>query len=95
MTHNNKDNIKYLDETVFQTILKRENLNYGGLSVDKGSGSGIFPDPNPGDPKRPDPTGSATLVKTQYVFPKPLYLLNASGKILKKKGNNTNHPCIQ
>ena len=29
-------------------------------------GSGIFPDPDPGDPKRPDPTGSgfgsATLV---------------------------------
>ena len=33
-----------------------------GLFVDKGSGSGIFPDP--GDPKRPDPTGSgsATLM---------------------------------
>ena len=32
--------------------------------VDKGSGSGIFPNPDPGDPKRPDPTasGSATLV---------------------------------
>ena len=31
--------------------------------MDKGSGSGIFPDP--GDPKRPDPTGSgsATLVE--------------------------------
>ena len=29
-------------------------------------GSGIFPDPDPGDPKRPDPTesGSATLVLT-------------------------------
>ena len=23
--------------------------------MDKGSGSGIFPDPDPGDPKRPDP----------------------------------------
>ena len=34
--------------------------------MDKGSGSGIFPDPDPGDPKRPDPTGSgsATLVFT-------------------------------
>ena len=32
--------------------------------MDKGSGSGIFPDPDPGDPKRPDPngSGSATLV---------------------------------
>ena len=26
-----------------------------GLFVTKGSGSGIFPDPDPGDPKRPDP----------------------------------------
>ena len=34
--------------------------------MDKGSGSGIFPDPDPGDPKRPDLTGSgsATLLKT-------------------------------
>ena len=23
--------------------------------MDKGSGSGIFPEPDPGDPKRPDP----------------------------------------
>ena len=30
----------------------RENLNYKGIFVDKGSGSGFFPDP--GDPKRPD-----------------------------------------
>ena len=33
--------------------------------MDKGSGSDIFPDPDPGDPKRPYPTrsgsGSATL----------------------------------
>ena len=37
-----------------------------GLFVDKESGSGIFPDPDPGDQKRPDPTGSgsATLFKT-------------------------------
>ena len=29
-------------------------------------GSGIFPDPDPGDPKRPDPTesGSSTLIYT-------------------------------
>ena len=35
--------------------------------MDKGSESGIFPDPDPGDPKRPDPTGyeSATLRKGQ------------------------------
>ena len=34
--------------------------------MDKGSGSGIFPDPDLGDPKKPDPTGSgsATLVNT-------------------------------
>ena len=36
--------------------------------MDKGSesGSGIFPDPDPDDPKRPSPTGSglATLIKT-------------------------------
>ena len=39
--------------------------------MDKGSGSGIFPDPDldPGDPKRPDPTGSgsATLVRTDLL----------------------------
>ena len=37
--------------------------------MDKGSGSGIFPDPDPGDPKRPDPTefgsGSATLISNE------------------------------
>ena len=35
-------------------------MKYKGLFVEKGSGSrsGIFPDP--GDPKRPDPTGSGT-----------------------------------
>ena len=43
-------------------------LELQGLFVDKGSGSvsGILPDPDldPGDPRRPDPTGSgsATLV---------------------------------
>ena len=37
---------------------------------DKRSGSCIFPDPDPGDPKRPDPTGSgsATLVETVSVI---------------------------
>ena len=64
---------------ILDNFLQRENLNYKGLFVDKGSGSSIFPDPDPGDPKRPDPTtsisGSATLVKTylakyreRYVF---------------------------
>ena len=35
--------------------------------MDKRPGSGIFPDPDPGDPKRLDPTGSgsATLIKTK------------------------------
>ena len=38
-------------------IEKLENLNYRGLFVNKGSGSGIFPDqyPDLGDPKRLDP----------------------------------------
>ena len=46
--------------------------------MDKGSGSGIFPDPDPGDQKRPDPTGSgsATLIKTMLKF---------TVKILQKK----------
>ena len=39
--------------------------------MDKGSGSGssFFPDPDPGDPKRQDPTGSgsATLDKRDPV----------------------------
>ena len=36
----------YLDN-----FIKRDNQNYKGLYVDKGSGSGKIP----GDPKRPDP----------------------------------------
>ena len=40
---------------IWTKLYKRENLNYGGIFVDKGSGSGIFPDTDPGDPKRPDP----------------------------------------
>ena len=35
--------------------------------MDKGSGSGIFPDPDPGDPKRPDPTGSGSGFATLFV----------------------------
>ena len=54
----------YFDETVFQTILYNKKFEFQGFFVNKGSGSGIFPDPDPGDPKRPDPTGSgsATLL---------------------------------
>ena len=39
-------------------------MNYRGLFVDKGFGSGKKPDPDPGDPKRPDATrsGPATLI---------------------------------
>ena len=52
---------------MLDNFIWRENVNYRGLFVDKGSGSGSgnFPDPDPGDLKRPDPTGSgsATLVK--------------------------------
>ena len=33
--------------------------------MDKGSGSGIFPGPDPGDPKRPDPTGSGSEATLQ------------------------------
>ena len=48
-------------------------LYYIGLVVDKVSGSGIFSDPDPdlGDPKRPDPTGSepATLLKMNPCSP--------------------------
>ena len=51
-----------------------QNYNYRGLFMDKGSVSGFFPDPNPdpGDPKRPDTTGSgsgsATLLDTfEYI----------------------------
>ena len=48
------------------SFISGKNLNYTGLFVHKGSGSGIFPNPDPGDPIRPDPTGSgsgsATLV---------------------------------
>ena len=44
----------------FRQFMSRENLNYRSLFVYKGTGSGIFPDPDPGDPKRPDPTGSGS-----------------------------------
>ena len=37
--------------------------------MDKGSGSGIFPDPDPGDSKRPDPTTSNSVSDDQYIYP--------------------------
>ena len=52
------------------------------ILVDKGSGSGIFPDPDPGDLKRLGPTGSgsgsATLVVTmlKIMFGKFLNLIS-------------------
>ena len=54
----------YFDET---TLLYNEKIRITWVFfVDKGSGCGIFPDPDPGDPKRPNPTGSgsATLLKS-------------------------------
>ena len=39
---------------ILDNCIQREYLNYRGLFVDKGSRFGIFPDPDPGDPKRPD-----------------------------------------
>ena len=46
--------------------------------MDKGSGSGIFPDPDPGDPKRPDSTesGSATLKINKRLLIDPNVSLN-------------------
>ena len=54
MTFKIKDT-NYLDETVFRKFYNDKIWITWGLFVDKGSGSGIFPDP--GDPKRPDPAG--------------------------------------
>ena len=49
---------------ILDNFISRANLSYRGLLVYKGFGSGIFPDPDLGDPKRPDLTrsGSATLI---------------------------------
>ena len=48
----------------FRQFYMTRKLELQWCSVDKGSGSGIFPDQDPADPKRPDPTGcgSATLM---------------------------------
>ena len=55
--------------------------------MDKGSGSGIFPDPDPvsGDPKRPDPD-------PQYCFINP-FLHSQSSSRLDNVGDNVF--CIQ
>ena len=54
----------YLNETVFKKLYLTRKKNYRGLFVDKES------DPDPGYPKRPDPTGSgsATLVLTNVLL---------------------------
>ena len=67
MTLKIKDKKLFGRNRIFDNFIWRENLNYRGLFVDTGSGSDIFPDP--GDPKRPDPTGSgsATLVKKRRI----------------------------
>ena len=67
MTHKVKDKKKLFGRNVISdNFIKRKNLNYRGLYEDKESGSSIFSDPDSdsGDPKRPDPTGYATLVLT-------------------------------
>ena len=48
---------------ILDNFILPENINHRGLYVDKESGSGIFQDPDSGDPKRHDPTesGSVTL----------------------------------
>ena len=55
MTLKIKDNKLFGRKCILDNFISREILNYKGLFVYKGSGSGIFPDPDPGDPKRPDP----------------------------------------
>ena len=51
-------------------------MNYGGLFVDKGSGSGFFldPDPDPGDPKIPDPDPQHWFQLSIYRFPNYIYI---------------------
>ena len=56
MTHTIKDE-NYFDETVFQTILYNEKIRIIGFFL-------WIKDPDPGDPKRQNPTGSATLLIT-------------------------------
>ena len=51
----------YFVETVFKTILynKKIRITWDFLWI-KDPLSGIFPNPDPGDPKRPNPTGSGS-----------------------------------
>ena len=49
---------------ILHNFIKRENKNYKGIFVDRGSGSVFFPDPDPGDPKRPGPTRSGSRSAT-------------------------------
>ena len=53
MTLKIEDKQSFGRNCILDNFIWRENLTYMGLFVDKGSGSGIFPDP--GDPKRPGP----------------------------------------
>ena len=56
--------LKIKDKKLFRKFYLTRKFELQVFFVNKGSGSGIFPDPDPGDPKRPDPTGSgsATLL---------------------------------
>ena len=60
-------------------------MNYRGSFC--GSGSGILPDPDPGDPKIPDTTGSgsgsATLVYTMVPAVRILFGLSPLHSIMK------------
>ena len=63
-----KDNNDF-DENVYKTILYNEITRITGVFLwIKDPPSGVFPDPDPGDPKRPDLTGagSATLILSTY-----------------------------
>ena len=65
--------LKIKDKTIiwtkfyFKQFYKTRKFELQGSFVDKGSGSGIFPNPDsdPGDPKRPDPTRYTVLQKVQ------------------------------
>ena len=69
MTLKIKDKKIILTKLLFRQLYVTRKFELQGSFCVKGSGSGIFPDPDLGDPKRPDPTGSgsgsATLLKTK------------------------------
>ena len=56
--------LRIKDNTVFRQFVLTRKFELQGYFVDKGSGSGIFPDPDPSDPKK---TGSATLLKKLFM----------------------------